>query len=213
MVSTILGQGCFPSDCEGERGERGKRGKRGKRGERGHHGHDGHDGRDGPTGPTGPTGTTGPEGSTGATGPGSTGGNLLKFSGAVTGAPALSFSYRLPDAGNTALVILGSPPPTVELHYPIAAPITVSSFAALITSVVPPGGSVFFRLLQNNFSLLSIPFGPGEGGFLDPLDPLSGPKCVNFPPVIFAACALISVQVEVNEFPATFIASATVGLT
>jgi hypothetical protein len=67
MVSTILGQGCFPSDCEGE-GERGERGKRGKRGHRGHRGHDGRDGSDGDTGPTGFTGTTGPTGPTGSTG-------------------------------------------------------------------------------------------------------------------------------------------------
>ena len=56
-VSTFLGQGCFPNDCEGERGERGKRGKRG---ERGHRGHDGHDGNDGSTGATGAPGPTGP---------------------------------------------------------------------------------------------------------------------------------------------------------
>jgi hypothetical protein len=131
----------------------------------------------------------------------------------VTGLANQTISFFLPDAGNARLSIQNSPP-SVRLNYPIPEPITVRSFAAFLSDsnsggglIVPAGATVFFRLLRNNFSILSISFGVGEGAV---------PKFVSFPPQTFAAGDLITVQCETDNYPdasaTTVIASATVGL-
>ena len=227
----------------GERGERGKRGhrghdgergERGEQGERGERGHDGRDGDTGPTGPTGPTGFTGPTGPTGPTGdtgstgptgdpgtpgvpgptgPGSLSGNILKFSGAVTGLNNQVIIYYLPDAGNTrAENVLQNSPPSDRLEYPLATAIRVGSIAASITIIVPVNGSVTFRLFRNNVPTgIFIQFTAGEGGG-------SAPEFVDFSafPQLYNAGDRLTIQVEVNDFEAgsqrAFIAAATLGL-
>jgi hypothetical protein len=125
----------------------------------------------------------------------------------VTGLNNQSINYYLPDSGNSNQLLKNSPP-GVRLDYPISEPTTITSFAAYITTVVPsPDGSVIFRLRVNNFVIRTITFGPGEG--------FPTPKVDAVPNIPVAAGDLLTVQVEVNNFPADaqdpFIASASVG--
>lgn len=106
-----------------------------------------------------------------------------------------SRTFFLPDSGLPAVN---------RVDYPISAPIVISSFAARISTPVAAGGVVTFRLLRNNVPVAVISFIMGEG---------LTPKVINLAvPVSFDPGDLLTMEVEVLNFQATFIASATLGL-
>jgi hypothetical protein len=124
----------------------------------------------------------------------------------VNGINPETLIYYSPDSGNAAQPLETIANAPVELQYPIAAPITVTFFAAYLTTSVPVGfgSSVTVSLLRNNVSVGAITFPAGDPGTQ---------RVITIPSELFVSGALLSVQIEVVDFPTEsnpFIMSSTV---
>jgi hypothetical protein len=128
---------------------------------------------------------------------------LLKFSAAVNGVNPETITYYSPDSGNAGQPLENISNVPVQLQYPIAAPITVTFFAAYLTTSVPAGASVTVSLLRNNVAVGAITFPAGDPGTQ---------RVITIPSALFVSGALLSVQIEVVDFPTEtnpFIVSST----